>query len=52
MIKKKIGQKKSPKIEKEDVKKITTGDFDSVMKTILSTPPEVKKRIEKQKAVR
>lgn len=37
-------QKKSPKIEKEEVKKISADEFDSVMKTILSAPPEEKKK--------
>jgi len=33
-----------PVIEKEDVKKITSDDFDSVIKTILFAPPQTKKK--------
>jgi hypothetical protein len=31
-------------IKKEDIKKISPDEFDSVMKTILSAPPEIKKK--------
>ena len=44
MKKKSTLQKKSSQIKKEDVKKISTDEFDSVMKTILSAPPQSKKK--------
>ena len=34
---------KKTEIKKEDVKKITSDEFDSVMKTILSASPQKKK---------
>lgn len=42
-------QKKSPNIEKEESKNISTKEFDSVMKTILSAPPQTKKKKEGNK---
>lgn len=44
MKKKTNTQKKLLKIEKEDFKNISTTKFDSVMKKILSAPPEIKKK--------
>jgi hypothetical protein len=40
---KNVAQKKSSKIEKEDAKKITPDEFDSVVKALLSTLPPKKK---------
>lgn len=40
---KKIKKKKKPSPEKEDKREINVTEFDSVMKKILSAPPEKKK---------
>jgi hypothetical protein len=44
-----ISIKNNRVITKEDVKKITADEFDSVMKKILSAPPQVKKSLKKDK---
>jgi hypothetical protein len=40
MINKKAGQKQSANIKKDDTRKITSDEFDAVMKNILSAPPQ------------
>jgi hypothetical protein len=47
MKKKTSLQKKSSLIKKEDFKNISEKEFDSVMKTILSAPQQVKKSLKK-----
>lgn len=44
MKKKSTLQKKSSKIKKEDFKNISTEEFDSVMKKILSLPKQLKSK--------
>jgi hypothetical protein len=43
----KVAKSKKTKTEKEDVKKMTPDEFDSVMKQILSAPKQVKKKTKK-----
>jgi len=48
MKKKTNTQKKLLKIKKEDFKKITSDEFDSAMRTILSVPSQTKKKKNEQ----
>jgi hypothetical protein len=45
---KKKKEKQQIQIEKEEFKKIPADEFDSVVRTILSAPPQTKKKKEKK----